>query len=77
MNIKLIKTESDYRKALKRLDALFDAKRGTPGSEEADILGLFIDEYEKKHYPIADSGSRQFRSKQAAEIPPFTEFRSE
>jgi HTH-type transcriptional regulator/antitoxin HigA len=52
MNIKLIKTESDYRKALKRLDEIFDAKTGTPESDEADIVGLLVDEYEKKHYPI-------------------------
>lgn len=52
MNIKLIKTESDYENALKRLEVIFDAKIGTPESDEADILGLLIDEYEKKHYPI-------------------------
>ena len=52
MNIKLIKTESDYRKALKRLDEIFDAKTGTTESDEADIVGLLVDEYEKKHYPI-------------------------
>ena len=52
MNIKLIKTEEDYQAALKRLEVIFDAKAGTPASDEADILGLMIDEYEKKHYPI-------------------------
>jgi HTH-type transcriptional regulator / antitoxin HigA len=52
MTIKLIKTETDYQKALKRLEDIFDAKIGTPESDEADILGLMIDEYEKKHYPI-------------------------
>ena len=52
MNIKLIKTEVDYRLALKRLEVIFDAAIGTPESDEADILGLMIDEYEKKHYPI-------------------------
>jgi len=52
MNIKPIITEVDYRLALKRLDEIFDAEIGTPESYEADILGLMIDEYEKKHYPI-------------------------
>jgi len=52
MNIKLIKTEADYQTALKRLEEIFDAKIGTIESDEADILGLIIDEYEKKHYPI-------------------------
>jgi HTH-type transcriptional regulator / antitoxin HigA len=52
MNIKLIKTEVDCQKALKRLEEIFDAKIGTPDGDEADILGLMIDEYEKKHFPI-------------------------
>jgi HTH-type transcriptional regulator / antitoxin HigA len=52
MNIKPIKTEQDYRIALKRLETIFDAAIGTTESDEADILGLLIDEYEKKHYPI-------------------------
>jgi len=52
MTIKPIKTESDYRVALKRLDEIFDAPIGTEESDEADILGLLIDEYEKRHYPI-------------------------
>lgn len=52
MNIKPIKTEIDYKDALKRLEETFDYSIGTPESDEADILGLMIDEYEKKHYPI-------------------------
>ena len=52
MNITPIKTENDYRAALKRIDALFDAPVGTPESDEADVLGLLIDDYEQKHYPI-------------------------
>ena len=52
MDIKLIKTDVDYQNALKRLDLLFDSPIGTPESDEADVLGLLIDEYEKKYYPI-------------------------
>lgn len=52
MNIRLIKTEADYQKALKRLEEIFEAKIGTTESDEADILVLMIDEYEKKHYYI-------------------------
>jgi HTH-type transcriptional regulator/antitoxin HigA len=52
MNIKPIKSEVDYRDALKRLEIIFDAAIGTPESDEADVLGLIIDEYEKRHYPI-------------------------
>lgn len=52
MNIKPVKTEADYREALKRLEIIFDAEIGTPESDEADVLGLMVDEYEKKHYAI-------------------------
>jgi HTH-type transcriptional regulator / antitoxin HigA len=52
MDIKPIKSEIDYQKALQRLDEIFDAQVGSPESDEADVLGLIIDEYEKKHYPI-------------------------
>jgi HTH-type transcriptional regulator/antitoxin HigA len=52
MNIKLIKTGTDYQEALKRLELIFDAPIGTTESDEADLLGMLIDEYEKKHYPI-------------------------
>jgi HTH-type transcriptional regulator / antitoxin HigA len=52
MDIKPIRTESDYQSALRRLEDIFDAPIGTLDSDEADILGLMIDEYEKKHYPI-------------------------
>jgi len=50
--IKPIKTEADYREALLRMEAIFDAKSGMPESDEADVLGVLIDEYEKKYYPI-------------------------
>jgi HTH-type transcriptional regulator/antitoxin HigA len=52
MNIIPIKSETDYRLALKRLEEIFDAAIGTPEGDEADILGLLVDEYEKKNYPI-------------------------
>lgn len=52
MRIKPIKNELDYTEALKRLDEIFDAKIGTNESDEADLLALIIDEYEKVNYPI-------------------------
>lgn len=52
MDLKPLKTEADYRAALKRLEEIFDALPGTPESDELDILGLLVDDYENKHYPI-------------------------
>jgi len=52
MELKPIKTEADYRAALERLEEIFDAKLGTLESDELEILGLMVDDYENKHYPI-------------------------
>lgn len=52
MNIKPIKTEQDYQDALNRLEEIFDAKSGTSEGDELEILGLLIDDYENKHFPI-------------------------
>ena len=52
MEIKPIKSEFDYQRALQRLNDIFDAVSETPDSDEADILGVLVDEYEKKYYPI-------------------------
>ncbi len=52
MNILPFKTNKDYENALKRMELLFDAPAGTPESDEADILALVIDDYERKHFSI-------------------------
>jgi HTH-type transcriptional regulator / antitoxin HigA len=52
MDIKPIRTETDYQQALERLEVIFDAKIGTQESDELEILGLMVDDYENKHYPI-------------------------
>ncbi len=52
MDIKTIRTESDYRKALKRIETLMDACEKTPEGELLDILVTQLEIYEKKHYPI-------------------------
>ncbi len=52
MNLKPIKTKTDYQAALKRLEIIFDAPSGSLESDQADILALMIDDYEKKHFPI-------------------------
>jgi len=52
MNIKPIKTEKDYQKALKRLEVIFDARPGSKEGDELEILGVLIEKYEDEHYPI-------------------------
>ncbi len=52
MNIKVIKTEEDYQKALKRLEILFDMPPDTPEGDEAELLTILIEKYEDEHFPI-------------------------
>jgi len=52
MNIRPIKTELDYNKALERLEVIFDAKKGTKEGDELEILSILIERYEKVKYPI-------------------------
>jgi HTH-type transcriptional regulator / antitoxin HigA len=52
MEIKLIKSEADYRIALKRLEIIFDAPIDTEDGNEAEILSMLIENYENKYYPI-------------------------
>lgn len=52
MEIKPIKSEQDYKKALKVIDSLFEAKFGTPEGDRLDVLTTLVEAYEAKHYPI-------------------------
>ena len=52
MNIKPIKTETDYQKALIRLDEIFDAQKGSKKGDELEILSILVDQYEKENFPI-------------------------
>ncbi len=52
MDIKVIKTEEDYQKALKRLEVIFDASVDSPEGDEAEILTILIEKYEDENYPI-------------------------
>jgi len=52
MNIKPIRNEADYQKALERLEVIFDAKRGTPEGDELEILAIVVDNYENENFPI-------------------------
>lgn len=51
-NIKLIKTEEDYKAALKLADELFDAKPDTPEGDKLELIVTLIEIYEKEHFPI-------------------------
>jgi len=52
MQIQPIHTEADYQNALDRIEEIFDAKPGSKEGDELEILGILVDEYEKKNFPI-------------------------
>jgi HTH-type transcriptional regulator / antitoxin HigA len=52
MTLKIIKTQKDYQNALKRLELIFDAKKGSKEGDELEVLSMLIDNYEKEKYKI-------------------------
>ena len=52
MNIKPIKREADYERALRRVEELWDSPEGSRKSDELEILATLIEAYEREHYPI-------------------------
>ena len=52
MTIKPKKNKKDYQAAITRLEAIFDAKPGTPEGDELEVMGILIDAYEQEQYPI-------------------------
>ena len=52
MDVAPIRTKRDYRRALKEIEALMDAKRGTPEGDRLDVLVTLVEAWEAKHYPM-------------------------
>ena len=52
MAIKPIRSESDYERALRRVEALWNSREGSAESDELDVLATLIEAYEREHYPI-------------------------
>lgn len=54
MDWKVIKTKSEYNKALKRTMAIFQAEPGTSESDELELLLVLIKDYEDKHIVLPE-----------------------
>lgn len=54
MEITPIRTENDYRAALREVSALVDKDPApeTPDGERLDVLSTLVEAYERKHHPI-------------------------
>lgn len=49
---RIIKTQTDYRRALQRIDQLMDARKGTAQGDELELLTVLVELYEKQRFPI-------------------------
>jgi len=54
MNWKVIKTETAYKKAVKRAIEIFQPKENTPESDELALLVILIKDYEDRHIHIPE-----------------------
>jgi HTH-type transcriptional regulator / antitoxin HigA len=50
--IKPIRNEDDYQRALAEIEQLWGSGSGTPDGDRLDVLATLIDAYESEHYPI-------------------------
>jgi HTH-type transcriptional regulator/antitoxin HigA len=54
MNWKVIKTESQYKKVIKRTMEIFHAAKGSSEADELKLLLLLIKDYEDRHIAIPE-----------------------
>jgi len=52
MEIKPIKNQRDYDRALRRVEILWKSPEGSADSDELDVLATLIEAYERQHFPI-------------------------
>ena len=52
MELKPIKTKTEYKAALREVEALFDAPEGTPQADKLEVLAMLVEKYEAQHFPI-------------------------
>lgn len=54
MEIKIIKSEKQYKTYLNRMKEIFNSEKGTPEYEELDLLALVLERYEEETFPIKE-----------------------
>jgi HTH-type transcriptional regulator/antitoxin HigA len=52
MDIRPVRTETDYRAALVEAATLMTAEAGTPEGDRLDVLATLLEAYEARHYPV-------------------------
>jgi len=54
MEIKPIRSETDYEAALKEIEMLLESQPGTPEGDRMDVLVTLVEAYEAKNFPIPE-----------------------
>ncbi len=52
MTIRPIRTKADHAAALRRIEALWNARPGTPHHDELEVLSVLLSAYEDQHWPV-------------------------
>jgi HTH-type transcriptional regulator / antitoxin HigA len=52
MDIKPIRTKTDYRTALQEIESLMTAKANSPDGDRLDVLTTLVEAYERAHFPM-------------------------
>jgi HTH-type transcriptional regulator/antitoxin HigA len=56
MEIKPIRSESDYKAALEEINKLIESQPGTTEGDRMDVLVTLVEAYEVKNFPIPEPG---------------------
>lgn len=52
MDIKVIKTEEDYQRALTEIESLMDAQPGSAEENRLEVLSILVEKYEEINFPV-------------------------
>ena len=52
MDIAPIKTHRDYRRVLREIEGLMNARRNSPEGDRLDVLVTLVEAWERKHYSL-------------------------
>ncbi|MCV9909537.1 transcriptional regulator [Brucella sp. HL-2] len=54
MNIHPIRNDEDHKRALKEIEALWDAPEGTAEADQLEVLAILVEDYESRNFKLDD-----------------------
>lgn len=52
MDIQPIRTEDDHHRALREIEALWNAPEGSPDADKLEVLAILVEDYESRNFVI-------------------------